>query len=330
MKNNILYILAVITSVILLTSCSKEQLKNETQVITSDLLQATTDPESKIIAFKESIDAVRNHPDLKSGNTPVLPEDAEWFVEALANYTYANAGFDRADLVIDSAIFVVPVSAGSVVLADVQVLYDEAITKLSTQYSAINAGSKQLVFADITLREVGDNTATFALTSGFGTNEEEQLINTYSWYWGWNLGRCDGSGLGAPLDAADIIMREANHLIGVPAGYSYYTDVSYATRWYWEVPSTTNPYGEYMLFHDFQAGTLVHHCMSPEEIEYYKHRVIEIGNMNKPPEKSIISFLVEDATAYGGDLDEDWWDMCHYVQIKYAIWHTSSNPPADL
>ena len=70
--------------------------------------------------------------------------------------------------------------------------------------------------------------------------------------------------------------------------------------------------------------------MSPEEIEYYKHRVIEIGNMNKPTGKSIISFLVEDATAYGGDMDQDWWDMCHYVQIKYAIWHISSNPPADL
>ena len=330
MKNNILCILAVITSVILLTSCSKEQLKNEAQVNTSDLLQTSTNPESKIIAFKESVDGVRNNPGLKAGNTPVLPEDAEWFVEALANYTYANAGFERTDLVIDSAVFVVPTSAGNIALADVQVLYDEAITKLSAQHSAINSDSKQLVFADITLREVVDNTATFALTSGFGTNEEEQLINIYSWYWGWNLGRCDGSGLGAPLDAADIIMREANHLIGVPSGNSYCTDVSYATIWYWDVPSNTNPYGEYMLFHDFQAGTLIHHCMSPEEIEYYKHRVIEIGNMNKPTGKSIISFFVEDATAYGGDMDQDWWDMCHYVQIKYAIWHISSNPPADL
>ena len=330
MKNNILCILAVITSVILLTSCSKEQLKNEAQVNTSDLLQTTTDPESKIIAFKESVDGVRNNPGLKAGNTPVLPEDAEWFVEALANYTYANAGFERTDLVIDSAVFVVPTSAGNIALADVQVLYDEAITKLSAQHSAINSDSKQLVFADITLREVVDNTATFALTSGFGTNEEEQLINIYSWYWGWNLGRCDGSGLGAPLDAADIIMREANHLIGVPSGNSYYTDVSYATIWYWDVPTNTNPYGEYMLFHDFQAGTLVHKCLSPDEIEYYKHRIIEIGNMNKPTGKSIISFFVEDATAYGGDMDQDWWDMCHYVQIKYAIWHISSNPPADL
>ena len=330
MKNLSFYFAAIFTISLMLTSCSKEQIKNENQVITIDQPQTSVNPENKIIAFRESIDALRNNPNLKSGDSPVMLDDAEWFVEALANYTYANAGFGRTDMVIDSAVFIVPATEGMITLADVQVLYDQAIEKLSAHYSAINAGSKQLVFADITLREVGDNTATFALTSGFGTNEEEQLINTYSWYWGWNLGRCDGSGLGVPLDAADIIMREANHLIGVPAGYSYYTDVSYATRWYWDVPSNTNPYGEYMLFHDFQAGTLVHHCMSPEEIEYYKHRVIEIGNMNKPTGKSIISFFVEDATAYGSIGGVDTWDMCHYVEIKYAIWHTSNNPPADL
>ena len=330
MKNTSFYIAALFTISIMLTSCSKEQIKNENQVITIDQPQTSVNPENKIIAFRESIDALRNNPNLKSGDSPVMLDDAEWFVEALANYTYANAGFERTDLVIDSAVFVVPTSAGNITLADVQVLYDEAITKLSAQHSAINSDSKQLVFADITLREVGDNTATFALTSGFGTNEEEQLINIYSWYWGWNLGRCDGSGLGAPLDAADIIMREANHLIGVPSGNSYYTDVSYATIWYWDVPSNTNPYGEYMLFHDFQAGTLVHKCLSPDEIDYYKHRIIEIGNMNKPTGKSIISFFVEDATAYGSIGGVDTWDMCHVVQIKYAIWHTSSNPPADL
>lgn len=330
MKNISFYFATIFTISLMLTSCSKEQINNENQVNLLEQSQTSVNPENKIIAFRESIDAVRNNPNLKSGDSPIILDDAEWFVEALANYTYANAGYERTDIVIDSAVFILPANKGTITLADAQELYDQTIEQLSSHYSAINVGNKQLVFVDITLRDANDNTATFALTSGFGTNEEEQLVNNYSWYWGWELGRCDGSGLGVGLDGADIIMRKANHMVGVPPVNSYYTDVSFATRWYWEVPSNTNPYGEYMLFHDFQAGTLVHHCMSPEEIEYYKHRVIEIGNMNKPPEKSIISFLVEDATAYGGDMDQDWWDMCHYVQIKYAIWHTSNNPPADL
>ncbi|MDP2237377.1 MAG: hypothetical protein Q8J88_13175 [Bacteroidales bacterium] len=330
MKYNILYFLTVLTTVLLFTSCSKEQFKNEDQVNTVDQLQTTTDTESKIIAFRESIDAVRNNPNLKSDNAIMIPDDAEWFVEALANYTYGNAGYERTDLVIDSAVFVVPVSGGNIALTDVQVLYDEAVSKLSAQYSAINAENKQLVFADITLREVDENTATFALTSGFGTNEEEQYVIDYAWYWGWELGRCDSSGLGVGLDAADIIMSKANRLISVPSGNSYYTSVSYRTKWYWEVPTNTNPYGPYMLFHDFQAGTLIHRCLSPEEINYYRNRIIEIGNMYKPSNKSIISFLVEDATAYGSNSGVDTWDMCHYVEIKYAIWHTSNNPPAEL
>ncbi len=156
------------------------------------------------------------------------------------------------------------------------------------------------------------------------------LNNTYPWYWGWALGRCDGSGLGVGLDAADIITRGANQFIAVPSGYSYYTDVSIKPSWYYELPTSTNPYGQYMLFHDFQFGTLIHSCMSPEEINYYIYSVLQIGNMFKPSGKSIINYLVFDATAFGLINGVDTWDMCHVLETTYAIWHTSNTPPDDF
>ena len=311
-------------------SCQKEQTgidksENQTEQSFKD-----AQLEKRIIAFRDKIDLIRKNPSLKSGTDPMEIDSAVWYIESTSNLTYGDASFDSEEFVVDSAFIVVPVTNGQILWADVQVAYDQVIDSLSEHNSNITASEKQLIVADISLKESDDNTATFEVTSGFGTDGTTGFNNN-DWYWGWELGTCDGSGYGVGWDAADKIAQLANYTIGVPSGNSYYTDVSYRYTNYWDVPTNNNPYGEYLLFHDYQEVTLVHACLPTNEISYYKNALVTIGNMYKPTGKSTIRYFLWDDTASGLTPNwDDYWDMAHFAKVKYAIWHSSGNPPDEF
>ena len=210
--------------------------------------------------------------------------------------------------------------------SDIQAIYDKVINSLSIHYARIVSNEKQLLVADISLKVSDGEIATIQLTSGFGINNSEGLGNNFPWYWGWELGRCDGSGLGVGKDGADIIKQLANFTIGVPIGNSYYTDVEMKYVYPCEFQNSN---GQCLTFEDFQEYTLNHQCLSTTEINFYKNGLVQIGNLLKPVGKSVISYHLFDDTAFGlcGSDQHDCWYMGHFAEIKYAIWHTSSTPP---
>ncbi len=321
----------MIASVVVI-SCQKDHATTDNNVEQNRQTFKDLQLEKRILAFRDQIDLIRDNPNLKSGNEPMSLDSAVWYIEAASNLTYGDAAFEREELVFDSSFIEVPVTGGEILMADIQMAYDQVVDSLSAHNTAISASQKQLIVADIALKETDEDHAVLALTSGFGIIETDGvgLGNTYPWYWGWELGRCDGSGLGVGKDAADIIAQLANANISLPGGSAYYTDVSFEWVNYWDVPAENNPYGDYLLFHDFQQWTLNHKCMSPEEIAYYANALQTIGNMYQPINKDIIWYFLWDDTAYGLCEPYDCWDMAHFAKIKYGIWHTSNNPPADL
>lgn len=323
----------VIATSMIVYSCQKEQ--SGIDMPTDQTGQSFKDAqlEKRIISFRDKIDLIRENPTLKSGSDPMDVDSAVWYIEATSNLTYGDASFETEEFIVDSAFIEVPVTNGQILWADVQAAYDQVVDSLSEHNANITANQKQLIVADISLKESDDNTATFEVTSGFGTDGTSGFGNDYPWYWGWELGRCDGSGLGVGADAADKIAYLANMLIPVPSGNSYYTDVEYVWKSYWDVPTNNNPYGDYLLFHDFQEYTLNHACLSTDEIGYYKSALLLIGNTYKPSsEYSVIRFFLWDDTAFllCDPDDHDCWDMAHFAKIKYAIWHVSNDPPHDL
>ena len=320
----------VIATSMIIYSCQKEKTginksENQTEQSFKD-----AQLEKRIIAFRDKIDMIRENPTLKSGTDPMEIDSAVWYIESTSNLTYGHASFDSEEFVVDSAFIDVPVTNGQILWADVQVAYDRVIDSLSAHNTAISANEKQLIVADISLKESDDNTATFEVTSGFGTDGTSGLGNDYPWYWGWELGRCDGTGLGVGLDAADIIAQQANYTISVPSGNSYYTDVVYKNVYGCEY---TNANGDCLLFDDFQEYTLNHQCLSTSDITFYKNGIGTVGNLLKPTsEHSILRYTMMDATAYAlcGSDQHDCWYMEHHAEIKYGIWHTSGNPPSEL
>ena len=253
-------------------------------------------------------------------------DSAVWYIESTSNLTYGDASFDSEEFVVDSAFIEVPVTNGQILWADVQVAYDQVIDSLSDHNANITANEKQLIVADISLKESDDNNATFEVTSGFGTDGTSGSGNYYPWYWGWELGRCDGSGLGVGLDAADKIALLANYTTGVIAGNSYYTDVEYRYVYPYDY---VDDYGNPLLFYDFQEYTLVHQCLSTTDIAGYRSNLIYIGIQEKPSGKSLIRYSLFDMTIFAlcDPGQHDCWYMEHHANIKYAIWHIGSEPP---
>ena len=115
----------------------------------------------------------------------------------------------------------------------------------------------------------------------------------------------------------------ANYYIAYPVGNAYYTDV----EWDWSTGCQHASNSSECLFEDYQEYTLVHDCISTSEISSFKSNLISIGNQLKPTvDHSVLKYYLEDWTAYGSN----YWAMAHHADIKYGIWHVSSDPPNDL
>lgn len=329
-KLGIFAILLLTGVFVIIFSCKKE--KNEEDDKTQNQTEQSLKDaqlEKMIIAFRDKIDLIRENPTLKSGSDPMEIDEAIWYIEATSNLTYGDAGSNLVEFIIDSSFIDVPLTNGQILWADVQIAYDQVIDSLSVHNAAITASEKQLVVADIAIEEASDNSVTFQINSGFAAEGSLPGNNDHPWYWGWELGRCDGTGIGVGFDAADKIAELANLLISVPSGNSYYTDIEWEESTGCEHASGPDD----CLFEDFQEYTLVHQCLSPANISFYKSNLIVLGDsLNPSTEHSVIHYLLEDWTAFAlcGPDNHDCWYMSHHADIKYGIWHTSSEPPAEL
>lgn len=313
---------------IIIYSCQKENTYKENSSSIKTMSENDLQLEKKILEFRDQVNYIREHPDLKSGGDPWEIEDAIYYIEALANYTYGLASYSREGYTIDSSFITVPLTNGLIPAANIAGIYDKIIDSLGAHNDQIAAQDKQLIAVDISLNGIIAAGAVFQITSGFGTSNGIGTGNDYPWYWGWELGRCDTTGLGEGKDAADKIMELANDALGLTGGNSYYDYVSTGISEGCEY--TYN--NECALFEDFQEYTLVHACLSTTDINFYKNGLIYVGNLLKPSGTVVISYFLEDYTAFPlcGEDYHDCWLMIHHAEITYGIWHYNSNPPQEL
>jgi hypothetical protein len=285
--------------------------------------------EGKILAFKQKLDYVRENPNLKSGEDMTIDEGV-YYIEALSNYTYGNASTPFTDYIVKSFDIILSVDNGLVNLSELQMTYDVMIETMSENYAQIPVNEKHMVVNDVSVKDTNTGSITLGITTGFGiegTTGNNLFGPTDYWYWGWDLGKCDGSGQGVGFDATDKIERWANINIAVPIGNTYYDNVNIEEVWYYNVPTSNNPFGEYMLFYFYHDGNIPNHpCLVPDEMNYYYNALNSIGLMYKPANKSIISYNLE----YDNTVGLGYWVFVHKAFIKYGIWHTSTQPPKDL
>ncbi len=320
----------VFAASMIIYSCQKDRTDIDNSELQTEQSENDTQLEKRIIAFRDQIDLIRENPLLKSGTDPMEIEDAIWYIEATANLTYGDASPELDGFVSDFSFITVPLTNGKILWPDVQIAYDQVIDFLSDHYTSVIASEKQLKVADVSLEETLSDHIILKINSGIATSGSPIFgANDHSWYWGWELGTCDNSGVGVGYDAADKIAELANILISVPSGNSYYTDVDYSYTAGCEHAQGPDD----CLFEDFQEYTLVHPCLSPTDISFYKTNLIALGNLLNPsPEHSIVHYtLIDDfAPDLCGPDQHNCWYLRHSATIKYGIWHVSSDPPAEL
>lgn len=320
---NILTILLISGIVLIFSSCEKQQstigAKDETP-------ENSLKIEQQIKGFLAKIE------NPQKDSESLLVEDAVWNIEAGLNYTTIETPEQFGNILIDSAKVEIPVSNGYISMDDIAVAYAMFEDSLSNFYAALDSDYLKYV-TDISVIESNNNksnTVTFKSTSLASRPNPVSITSDDYWYWGWELGMCDGSGSYVGRDAADRIMQVANNNIGVPVNGDYVYPTSIETIGFDapELPDPNNPYGDYMLFEDAQEQELIHHCMSPNEMSYYYNSLLQIGADNKPASKDIISYYLVDWTSSGQTEPPppiyDTWYMIHHTDITYGIWHIGS------
>ena len=270
---------------------------------------------NKIINFKKKMDFIKANPNIKSGESKSV-DSAVWYLEAATNFYYVDSDFDEYGLSIDSIIIEIPKTNGEISLNDIQVAYSNIINTLQTQLSAPNGEQKVLVISDVALKDENNDKVTLKVSNGIGTTSNISYINFGDWYWGMDLGKCDGTNVGT--DATDIFTSYANfHIRSSHQQNGYFTDITSIIEVYpQDYPTTGNPfgYGHYKLFCSENSSA----CLTEAAMNYYYNYIWEIIE-DENPQPSV--YEIQSAICR--------WDICvcipglyvHILDLKYGIWH---------
>ena len=291
MKNNILCILAVITLVILLTSCSKEQLKNENETLATDQQSSTI---LKLIrAFDTKLSA-----GFKSGESLSI-DSAVWYAEALQNYNHARPEQQYEATKVNKQTYAVTIENGQLGLDDMATLYQNIDNDRVQQMSALGEGDHYLKLTDVNIDSIVGTTAFLSSTNVFGLRLIEGLYLPFQedddWIWGTlgqvygdpPAGKCDGSMYGVS-DASDELAWKLNHPAVSTVPYVFvnlvtrYADgiMDYNERLYtgWNYPQVN--------------------CLTSDTLNYYlsqSHKIInDITEGLRPPGKEFSHVLIGD------------------------------------
>ncbi|MCF8308778.1 MAG: hypothetical protein K9I68_07215 [Bacteroidales bacterium] len=313
---------------LIITGCEKSE-QTAKNYNNNGLTKEDRQMEQKINAFLNKMENPQKNDESLS------VEETMWNIEAGLNYTYTDVSGNIDDVIIDSAKVELPLTNDEIAMTDVSQAYAMFEDSLLAFQETLD-GSHSIYITDIQVVEnlQKSNTVTLKSTSSAYDNPPGDAWNITSsdyWYWGWELGKCDGSGQGEGFDAADRIQQVANNNIPeVDGSLSVYpASVEIHTFNPADVPDNDNPYGSSMLFEDYQEETLNHYCLPPDEMTYYYNALEDIGANNQPNNKSIISYSLVDWTSYGDtgypDYDDTWY-MIHHAEITYGRWYQSSPP----
>lgn len=279
--------LSLLIVLMVITSCKKEDVKNQSDLSDKQKMDNTT---SRLLAFSEQLK-------LKSGAS--LPFDsANWYLEGLLNYEQANNNhqFDGLQFFYDTLVMYT--SGAELTMTELNDAHAYFTNKLAEIAQAQNITNFAFDAVDITISTSGfkNGETQLAMVVGGGSNTVgiyTAFGTTDHWIWGMQGGKCDGYTGGGFSDAAQQLNYKFNHPLAVP-GPGYYTDIEivYAEGDDFYDPNNPGPYCNYKIFF-FYAGTSgIWPCLSPNELNYYLSTMPFIINASRPEGKSYISVNV--------------------------------------
>jgi hypothetical protein len=258
--------------IIILIQCRKEdssKMKPDDPSIDQDeMIQRSREIVNKINCFKISLSSPQRE------NEEFEIDSALWYWETTINYDYSFPDSSYYRVVYFTSNFSTPIlESNKISEENLNDTYNRIEDSLTMHYNSINYTFKHLVVADVREDSVGGSTLFTTVYYVFGVNSGTYASfgTTDYWYWGWDLGRCNGSGTGAHSDGSDELAARLNNP-NPPIGPDIrFDEIEFVLTdpFEWEV--TNNPYGDFRIFYDggYGANPPSEPCMIPNELTYY-------------------------------------------------------------
>jgi len=286
-NNTIVWVLMIIIGSLALSCEKKAETPDETQLL----------PNTTELKIKSFLGKIKQASEQKSEE--MMPtEEALWNLGSAINFTRGDAAHEFANRAVDTLLVSIQPQNGMINLSSLSEVYYNIQYHLEGQLG----DQRKLISTTIipTEGKSGDLELNVVTISG-ELGEDEDNNTGPGWYWGFNLGMCDGT-LQGETDAVDELNTRLNRFrnISCPIGARIYfteQEVIYTTPLYSSLPPTPlNPYGfeNTLLFYTTSACD-IDPCLSPEAISYYCKNVRNIVMpLLKPEGKTILNYFLKE------------------------------------
>lgn len=288
--NIIVWVLMTIIGSLVLSCEKKAEVPDETQLL----------PNATELKIKSFLGKIKQASEQKSEE--MMPtEEALWNLGSAINFTRGDAAHEFANREIDTLLVNIQPHNGMINLSSLSEVYYDIQYHLEGQLG----DQRKLISTAIipTEGKSGDLELNVVTISG-ELGEDEDNNTGPGWYWGYNLGMCDGTYQGE-TDAVDVLNTRLNKTIAIacPIGARVYIteqEVKHGHPFF--LPSSTpNPFGydDNLLF-SYNSGEET--CLSPEAIVYYYNNIRnDIREIYQPARKAILNYLVFQSIQIGGE-----------------------------
>ena len=342
-----LTIAALFSSVVIINSCSKQEMNENTtdedvKISESDMVFA-----NKLIGFKKKIEFVRDNPAYKSDEV-INADDAIWSMEALFNATYGFAGENYKATKTDTDIIMIDVDDnGDVLLDDLVVKYDEITDLVSQFYYNSGFEEKGLILLDLTKGEVTGTQMEVTVRSVTGEKDLtpfDPFGNYDFWYYGLEAGDCDETPGTGGTDAAEKIQEAimSNRLNvqpepNEPPGYHLVYEVDEViTKYGWEYTDENENYLIFFISNNNGVFNYDETCLIPEEMNFHFHGEETVIYEIIPSEYIKPGWVLIECNLVGEDYSQppDLFQIRHRNEITYGYRHLVPDgvfdPPHEL
>ncbi len=292
-------ILALAVVIFNIIACNKEKVETKTYG-EMETVSKEDDMNTYLKQFKEKMQSATK------SNEALSMEEARWHLEAVLNYTYGDAGRQVSDIQCDTFYYTLHTDGEEVTLAQLNEAFNALSFEVEKAYSKCDLPDKSIL-AIQTSFESESKDGDIVIRSVLSTRGFDLLTwpprfdSTDYWYPNYYAGKCgEYAGQYAGERGAETeLTRMLNSRIpiyGCTNGHAYLTDftevkIAYYMDMY--LIDNLSPCGYKIFMETIHYDHQPHVCISPDDMNYYLAKGIELMDHYSPEGKVIVSCYYE-------------------------------------
>ena len=258
-------------------------------------------------------------------------DSAIWYINSALNYSYTFPYIEYYNCFTDSAFVTMKISDDMVTITELGNTYRDIEDVLREHFFSIENTNKHIV--NIYMEETEsceNNSIEFKIVSEVGvynteksttvSNTDNPFGSTDWWSFGLGMGKCNTYSGYVGWDAAKKISKAVNTKL-VPQSFTYYfTNTK-------KIPTPINSYTtssipQGMEHYFFRSEN---YCISPQNMNYYYNRLLEVVDYYKPAGKTLQTVLLIGEIIPGIGKNSEGF---HYIdKLWYGVKHKRETTP---